>query len=79
MLAIIVHHNSFRYTGAYTMEVIASTAFGIDLDPQNTEDELFVKHAKKFFEFSVLDPMFLLVRKYHKYSSALAIYLIRMS
>ncbi|XP_064612066.1 cytochrome P450 3A24-like [Liolophura sinensis] len=50
-----------RYTGAYTMEVIASTAFGMDLDAQNTEDDPFVKYARKFFEFSILDPMFLLV------------------
>jgi len=31
------------------MDVIASTAFGIDVDVQETTDHEFIYHAKKFF------------------------------
>jgi len=36
------------YTSGYTMDVIASTAFGLDLDVQSTTDHPFVKHAGTF-------------------------------
>jgi len=39
----------FSYTSGYTMDVIASTAFGLDLDVQETTDHEFIIHAKKFF------------------------------
>ncbi|KAF6035233.1 CYP3A131 [Bugula neritina] len=37
------------YASGYTMDVIASTAFGLDLDVQETTDHEFIYHAKKFF------------------------------
>ncbi|XP_064612738.1 cytochrome P450 3A24-like [Liolophura sinensis] len=42
-----------EHTGAYTMDVIAATAFGIKLDTQTTPNDPFVKHARKFFDFSI--------------------------
>jgi len=39
----------FSYASGYTMDVIASTAFGLDLDVQETTDHEFIYHAKKFF------------------------------
>ncbi|XP_069131896.1 cytochrome P450 3A7-like [Argopecten irradians] len=36
-----------RLFGGFTMDVISSTAFGIQVDSQNNPDDLFVKHAKQ--------------------------------
>lgn len=36
--------------GFFTMDAIAATAFGLDVDSQNTRDDFFVKHAAKIFE-----------------------------
>jgi len=45
----------FSYASGYTMDVIASTAFGIDVDIQETTDHEFIYHAKKFFGIPVDD------------------------
>ena len=37
------------YAAGYTMDVIASTAFGMDMDTQSTLDHPFIKHAGTFF------------------------------
>ncbi|XP_064613094.1 cytochrome P450 3A24-like [Liolophura sinensis] len=50
-----------QHTGAYTMDVIAATAFGIKLDTQTTPNDPFIKHASKFFEFSVLNLGFMIL------------------
>ncbi|XP_064612069.1 cytochrome P450 3A12-like isoform X2 [Liolophura sinensis] len=51
-----------QYTGAYTMSVIASTGFGIDLDAQGAlHDSPFVTNANKFFEISIFKPIFLIL------------------
>lgn len=38
--------------GAFTMDVIASTAFGVEVDSLNDVNNVFVKMAKKAFDFS---------------------------
>ncbi|KAK6166507.1 hypothetical protein SNE40_023175 [Patella caerulea] len=38
-----------RCFGAYTMDVIATTAFGLDIDSQTNPDEPFVDNARKLF------------------------------
>ena len=38
----------FSYSSGYTMDVIASTAFGMDMDTQSTLDHPFIKHAGTF-------------------------------
>ncbi|KAF6035234.1 CYP3A4 [Bugula neritina] len=38
-----------NYTAGYTMDVIASTAFGLDIDSQERTDHPFIYHAKSFF------------------------------
>jgi len=37
------------------MDVIASTAFGLEMDVQETTDHKFIYHAKKFFGFPTDD------------------------
>ncbi|XP_033761759.1 cytochrome P450 3A25-like [Pecten maximus] len=36
------------FIGAFTMDVIAGTAFGLDVDSQNNPDDPFLKHARLF-------------------------------
>lgn len=41
-----------KFIGGYTMDVIASTAFGLDVDSQNNPDDPFTKHARMFTDSS---------------------------
>uniref|UniRef100_A0A667YCV0 Thromboxane-A synthase n=1 Tax=Myripristis murdjan TaxID=586833 RepID=A0A667YCV0_9TELE len=49
-----------RCFGCFTMDVIASVAFGTQVDSQNNPDDPFVHHAQKFFSFNFFRPIFLL-------------------
>ena len=42
-----------RYTGCLSMDVIASTAFGLELNSQEDHEHPFVVHAKKAFKFTL--------------------------
>eukprot|EP00105_Crassostrea_gigas_P040033 XP_019924181.1 PREDICTED: cytochrome P450 3A4 [Crassostrea gigas] len=48
--------------GAYTLDVIASTGFGMDIDSQKNPDNDFVKYTKKFLNIS-FTPILILIRK----------------
>ncbi|VDI83243.1 Hypothetical predicted protein [Mytilus galloprovincialis] len=50
-----------KYCGSFSMDVIASTAFGIDVDAQNDPDNAFIKNAKKAFSSGFKNPMVLLI------------------
>lgn len=43
--------------GAYSMDVIASVAFGLDTDSQNDPHNPFVIHAQECFKFNMWNPM----------------------
>ena len=45
------------YTGAFALDVIASTAFGLDINSQKDPKDLFAVHAKKAFNFSSKNPL----------------------
>ncbi|XP_043980962.1 thromboxane-A synthase [Gambusia affinis] len=45
--------------GCFTMDVIASVAFGTQVDSQNNPDDPFVRHAQLFFSFSFFRPLML--------------------
>jgi cytochrome P450 len=47
-------------TGAYTMDVIASTAFRVEIDSQNDPENQFVRMGKKPFEFNLASPKMLI-------------------
>ncbi len=49
------------YAGSYTMDVIASTAFGLQIDSQKDKDNSFVRMAKKAFDFSMFNPVFIML------------------
>ncbi|KAL4689143.1 hypothetical protein H8957_004232 [Semnopithecus entellus] len=45
--------------GAYGMDVITSTSFGVNIDSLNNPKDPFVESVKKFLKFDILDPLFL--------------------
>uniref|UniRef100_A0AAQ4RL57 Thromboxane-A synthase n=1 Tax=Gasterosteus aculeatus aculeatus TaxID=481459 RepID=A0AAQ4RL57_GASAC len=45
--------------GCFTMDVIASVAFGTQVDSQKNPDDPFVRHAQMFFSFSFFRPIML--------------------
>ena len=49
------------YAGSYTMDVIASTAFGLQINSQKDKNNRFVCMAKKAFDLSVFSPAFILL------------------
>ncbi|EPY72334.1 hypothetical protein CB1_083640001, partial [Camelus ferus] len=47
--------------GAYSMDVITSTAFGVNIDSLNNPQDPFVENSKKLFRFDFLDPFLLTI------------------
>ncbi|XP_039700094.1 cytochrome P450 3A12 isoform X2 [Pteropus medius] len=45
--------------GAYSMDVITSTSFGVNIDSLNNPQDPFVENIKKLMRFSFLDPLIL--------------------
>ncbi|XP_028362394.1 cytochrome P450 3A12 isoform X1 [Phyllostomus discolor] len=45
--------------GAYSMDVITSTSFGVNIDSLNNPQDPFVEHIKKLLKFNIFDPLFL--------------------
>ncbi|KAL4669094.1 hypothetical protein H8959_007648 [Pygathrix nigripes] len=44
--------------GAYSMDVITGTSFGVNIDSLNNPKDPFVESIKKFLKFDILDPLF---------------------
>ncbi|KAK3101224.1 hypothetical protein FSP39_001916 [Pinctada imbricata] len=51
-----------RYFGGFTMDVIASTAFGIDVSSNKNPDDPFVKNAAELVNISLSSPIILMMR-----------------
>ncbi|KAK0152756.1 Thromboxane-A synthase [Merluccius polli] len=49
-----------RCSGCFTMDVIASVAFGTQLDSQSNPDDPFVHNGQKFFGFTFFKPIILI-------------------
>ncbi|XP_074063210.1 cytochrome P450 3A24-like [Macrotis lagotis] len=47
--------------GAYSMDVIVSTSFGIHVDSLNNKNDPFVREIQKFLKFNFLDPVLLTI------------------
>ncbi|KAK2818353.1 hypothetical protein Q7C36_022286 [Tachysurus vachellii] len=50
-----------EFFGAYSMDVVMSTAFGIDIDSLNNPKDPFVSNMKKLLKFDLLNPLLLAV------------------
>ncbi|XP_048405320.1 thromboxane-A synthase [Stegostoma tigrinum] len=49
-----------RYYGCFSMDVVASVAFGTQVDSQKNPDDPFVKHAKMIFNVNFFKPLIFL-------------------
>uniref|UniRef100_A0A8C5V4D2 Cytochrome P450 3A n=1 Tax=Microcebus murinus TaxID=30608 RepID=A0A8C5V4D2_MICMU len=47
--------------GAYSMDVITGTSFGVNIDSLNNPQDPFVEKTKKLLKFDFLDPFFLII------------------
>uniref|UniRef100_A0A8C8SEU2 unspecific monooxygenase n=1 Tax=Pelusios castaneus TaxID=367368 RepID=A0A8C8SEU2_9SAUR len=47
--------------GAYSMDVVTSTSFGVNIDSMNNPNDPFVKEIKKLVKFNFFDPLFILI------------------
>ncbi|XP_008047339.1 thromboxane-A synthase [Carlito syrichta] len=45
----------------YTTDVVASVAFGTEVDSQQTPEDLFVRHCRRFFKFCIPRPILVLI------------------
>ncbi|XP_034507314.1 cytochrome P450 3A8, partial [Ailuropoda melanoleuca] len=50
--------------GAYSMDVITSTSFGVNIDSLNNPQDPFVENAKNLFRFEFFDPFLFLICMY---------------
>lgn len=54
-----------RVFGPYSMDVVASTAFSVDIDSINRPSDPFVANIKKMVKFNFLNPLLVLVGMSH--------------
>nr|XP_060642873.1 cytochrome P450 3A9-like [Anolis sagrei ordinatus] len=47
--------------GPYSMDVVTSSSFGVNIDSMNNSQDPFVKHAKKLVKFNFFSPLFILM------------------
>ena len=52
---------SAEYFGPYSMDVVTSTAFSVDIDSINNASDPFVTHIKKMINFNFFHPLLVLV------------------
>uniref|UniRef100_A0A3Q3LE64 unspecific monooxygenase n=1 Tax=Mastacembelus armatus TaxID=205130 RepID=A0A3Q3LE64_9TELE len=50
-----------EFFGPYSMDVVTSTSFSVDIDSLNNPSDPFVTNIKKMLKFDLLNPLFLLV------------------
>ncbi|XP_047659426.1 cytochrome P450 3A30-like isoform X1 [Tachysurus fulvidraco] len=50
-----------EFFGAYSMDVVTSTAFSVDIDSLNNPKDPFVTNIKKMLKFDIFNPLFLAV------------------
>ncbi len=53
------------YSQAFSIDVIAMTAFGLKLDTQEDPNDPFVEMGKRFFDMTVQKMQFFLMCRYH--------------
>lgn len=51
--------------GAYSMDVVTSTSFSVNVDSMSNPNDPFVTNIKKFLKFSFLNPVFVFLGMTH--------------
>ncbi|XP_055047032.2 cytochrome P450 3A40 [Misgurnus anguillicaudatus] len=57
---------------SYSLDVVTSSSFSVDIDSINNPDDPFVGNIKKFFQFSFFSPLFLLLTLFPPAANILA-------
>lgn len=52
-----------RFFGPYSMDVVTSTAFSVDIDSLNNPSDPFVTNIKKMLKFDLFSPIVLTIGK----------------
>lgn len=60
-ISFILSSSLLSVFGAYSMDVVTSTSFSVNVDSMNNPNDPFVTNIKKFLQFSFLSPVFLLL------------------
>ncbi|MCJ8748300.1 hypothetical protein PDJAM_G00163210 [Pangasius djambal] len=60
-LIVILISLILLFFGAYSMDVVTSTAFSVDIDSLNNPKDPFVSNIKKMLKFDLFNPLFLAV------------------
>uniref|UniRef100_A0A8K9XE50 unspecific monooxygenase n=1 Tax=Oncorhynchus mykiss TaxID=8022 RepID=A0A8K9XE50_ONCMY len=50
-----------EFFGPYSMDVVTSTAFSVDIDSLNNPSDPFISNVKKMFKFNLFNPLILLI------------------
>ncbi|XP_078146992.1 cytochrome P450 3A40-like isoform X1 [Centroberyx gerrardi] len=50
-----------EFFGPYSMDVVTSTAFSVDIDSLNNPSDPFVTNIKKMLKFDIFNPLFLII------------------
>ena len=59
-MKIMAQHSVDRLTDRFTLDVTASTLFGLDVDSQKNPDNVLVENGRKLFtEFGYTNPIIL--------------------
>uniref|UniRef100_A0A4W5M9V1 unspecific monooxygenase n=1 Tax=Hucho hucho TaxID=62062 RepID=A0A4W5M9V1_9TELE len=53
--------SSWLFFGPYSMDVVTSTAFSVDIDSLNNPSDPFVSNVKKMLKFDLFNPLLLLI------------------
>ncbi|KAK7168062.1 hypothetical protein R3I94_002190 [Phoxinus phoxinus] len=56
----------------YSLDVVASSSFSVDIDSINNPDDPFVTNIKKFVQFNVFNPLFLLILMFPSFAILLS-------